>query len=74
MKVLADQSLLFFLVIEGHLQHYVNIWYLDLDLYIVNALLLFNKYVYNVYFETSGKISFYSCHYLYTLIVVTLVK
>ena len=51
MNVLADQSLLFpgnrkqSLILRKH------ICYLHFDLYIVCDLLVFYKYVYNVYFE-----------------------
>ena len=51
MNVLADQSLLFPGNRKPSLTLCKHIWYLHLDLYIVCDLLVFYKYVYNVYFE-----------------------
>ena len=51
MNVLADQSLLFPSNRNPSLTLRKHMWYLLLDLYIVCDLLVFYKYVYNVYCE-----------------------
>ena len=74
MNVLADQSLLFPGNRRPSLTLYKHIWYLHLDLYIVVICLYFINMYIKYILRASWKISYYICHYLYTLNVVTLVK